>query len=91
MLGAMKVLGSVLVLGRIATTHVTTLQAKAEMNPCVSGFDAVLTNVFVCALEFDVVEMSAISHKVLRYCFSLMLRTAQPTVRPMCDVQGVPK
>ena len=68
MLGVMEVLGCVLVLRRIAATHASALQAKPQVDPCVSGFDAVFTDVFVCALEFDLIEMSAFSHNVLRYC-----------------------
>ena len=87
----MKVLGGVLVLGRIAATNVTAFQAEPQMHPCVSGFDALFTDVFVCALEFDLIEMSAFSHNILQYCFSLMLRTGQTTVRPRYGVRGEPK
>lgn len=66
MLAAMEVLGSVLVLGRIAATHVAAFQAKPQMDPCISGFDAVFTDMLVCAFEFDLIEMSAFSHNILR-------------------------
>ena len=58
----MKVLGRVLILGRIAATNVATFEAKTKVDPRVSGFDAVLTDVFVCAREFHMIEMSTLSH-----------------------------
>ena len=39
---SVKMLGGVLVLGRIATAHVSALQAQAQVNPRVAGFQTLL-------------------------------------------------
>ncbi len=71
MFGVMKVLGRMLIPGRIAATNVATFEAKPQVDPCVSSFDAVLTDVFVCDREFHPIEMSALSHRILqRFAFS---------------------
>jgi hypothetical protein len=43
MFGLVKVLGSVLVLGGVATAHVTALKAQAQVNPCIAHLEALFT------------------------------------------------
>ncbi len=42
MLGVVKVLSGVFVLRRIATAHVAALHAKAQMDPLIAHFEALL-------------------------------------------------
>jgi hypothetical protein len=55
-----KMLGGVFVLRRIAAGRMPASQAHAEVNPCVAGFHAVFTHVFVGGSHFDLVEMRAL-------------------------------
>src|SRR5450759_4341286 len=60
MLGFVKVLGSVLVLRRVAAADMATDQAHAQVYPRVAGLNAVLT--------LDLVEVSAfLGHEFLRW------------------------
>ena len=59
MLSVVKVLGGMLVLGRIATSDVAALQAHAKVDPRVAGLDAVFTDVLVSFCELYLVEMIA--------------------------------
>jgi hypothetical protein len=64
--GLAEVLGRVLVLGGIATPHVTALYAKAQMDPRVAGLYAVFTHVLVGGRDFDLIEMRAFRrHEIL--------------------------
>jgi hypothetical protein len=54
MLAAVKVFGSVLVLGGIAATHVSALHAQPQMDPAVPEFDAFLADVRVRGQELKV-------------------------------------
>ena len=67
-LGAVKVFGRVLVLRGIAAANVSTLQAQAQMDPGISDFYAVFTNVFVRAGELDLIEMRAMHEILHRMC-----------------------
>jgi hypothetical protein len=60
----MKVFGRVLVLGRIAATHLAANHAQAQMNPSVSDFYAFFASAFVGVFEFDLIEMFAGSSHV---------------------------
>jgi hypothetical protein len=59
MLGFVEVFGGVLILGRVATTHLPTNEAQTQVDPRVSHFHALFTHVLVGFSEFDLVEMSA--------------------------------
>lgn len=63
MLGVMEVLGGVLVLRRVATTHTSTLKTHSQMNPCVARLDALLADAFICAGNLDFFQMrTLVSH-----------------------------
>jgi hypothetical protein len=59
MRGLVKMFGGVLVLGRIAATHVSAYHAQAQVNPSVAEFYALRANVGVGARDFDLIEMVA--------------------------------
>src|SRR5437016_4605549 len=59
MLGAMVVLGCVLVLGGIAAAHVAAFQTHSQMHPAIADLDAIFAHVFCGRGEFHLVEMSA--------------------------------
>ena len=55
-LGVVKMLSGVLVLGRIAAANVTTFHAKPKVDPGIAGFEAFLAalrRVWLYVLEFD--------------------------------------
>jgi hypothetical protein len=62
MLAAMKVLRGMFILRRIATADMPAFQAQPQMDPGVSNFHAVFTNLLVCRRNADFIEMSALSH-----------------------------
>jgi hypothetical protein len=57
MIGCMEVFGCVLVLRRIAATHMATDHAQAKMNPGVADFQAVLTS---ASMRFDVLDLTGV-------------------------------
>src|SRR5690348_4840200 len=62
--GFMEVFGGMLVLGRIATAHVTTAQAQAQVDPCVANLHALFAHMLVGGLNFDLIQMiAALGHK----------------------------
>jgi len=59
----LKVLGSVFVLRRVATSHVPTSQAETQVDPGITHFHAFFAHMLAGVLDFDLVEMGAlISH-----------------------------
>jgi hypothetical protein len=56
----MKMLGSVLVLRRVAAAHIATRHTQAQVNPCVAHFDALFADVRVRGCDFDLIEMLAL-------------------------------
>ncbi len=62
MLGLVKMLGCVLVLGRVAAPDVSTGEAKAQMNPSVAGFQAFLAAVRVRRNFVDLFQMCTSCH-----------------------------
>jgi hypothetical protein len=67
MLGAMKVLGGVLVFRRIAAADVAALEAESQVHPDVAGSQALLTTVRRVGLPAellrrDAVQMTATVH-----------------------------
>ncbi len=72
MLGAMVMLGRVLVLRRIAATHMAAFQAQAQMDPRVAGLDTVFADISLGGFELDLLQMAA----VLGHGFSLLSRTS---------------
>ena len=64
----MKMLSGVFVLGGIATTHISALQAQSQVHPGISEFDALFTNVFLGVSDLDLIEMSAsFRHRLLQF------------------------
>jgi hypothetical protein len=59
MMNMMEMLGRVFVLRRIAAAHVSAYHAHAQVDPGVSGFHTIFTNVLVRSFNFDLVEMLA--------------------------------
>jgi hypothetical protein len=59
MFGVVKVLGGVLVLGRVATAGVSTNQAHTQVDPRVTSLNAVLTHMLVRLSYFNLVKVSA--------------------------------
>jgi hypothetical protein len=62
----MEMLGRMFVFRRIAAAYVSAFQAETQVDPCVSDFDAVFTEMFVRTGQLHVIEMSALSHNCLR-------------------------
>jgi hypothetical protein len=66
MAGVMEMFGGMLVLRRIAATHIPADHAHPEMNPSVPKFDALCTNVNVGRPELDLIQVFAfLSHRHL--------------------------
>jgi hypothetical protein len=61
----MKMLGSVLVLGRIAAAHVAADHAQPEMDPGVAHLQALFTAVGVGLHVPDLVHVTTVGHLVL--------------------------
>jgi hypothetical protein len=59
MLGAVEVLGGMLVLGRVATADMTALETQAKVNPGVACLNAVLADVRVGFGELYLIKMIA--------------------------------
>src|SRR5581483_8049564 len=59
MLGAVEMLGGMLVLGRVATADMTTLETQAKVNPGVACLNAVLADVRVGFGELYLIKMIA--------------------------------
>src|SRR5579871_2243972 len=66
MLGAMIMLGGVLVLRRIAAANVSTFQAQPQMDPGIAGLDAVFADIGIRGFEFNLFHVAA----ALRHGFS---------------------
>jgi hypothetical protein len=60
MLDGMKMLGSVLVLGGIATSDMPANHAHAQVDPRIARLHAVFTDMLVGFLDFDLIQMSAL-------------------------------
>jgi hypothetical protein len=58
-LGVVKVLGGVLILGRVATGRMSADQAHAQVDPRVACLDAVFAHMLVRLSYFDLVKVSA--------------------------------
>lgn len=59
MVGTAEVLGRMLILRRIAATHVSADEAKAQVDPCVAQLHAFWANVNVGSADFDLINMFA--------------------------------
>jgi hypothetical protein len=57
MLGGVKVLGGVFVLGRIAAADVAATQAQAKMDPSIAHLQALFAAVRVGLYVFNLIEM----------------------------------
>jgi hypothetical protein len=57
MLCFVEMLGSVLVLRRVAAANMPARQAQPQMYPGVAGFDTVLTHMFIRFSYFDLIKM----------------------------------
>jgi hypothetical protein len=66
MRGFVEMLRGVLVLGRIATAHVSANQAQAQVDPRVAGLNTFLTDMRGGTSEFELVEMGTfLRHRFL--------------------------
>jgi hypothetical protein len=54
--GPVKMLGGMLVLGRIAASHMSALGAQAQVDPGVAGLNAVFADVHVGLDDLEVVD-----------------------------------
>jgi hypothetical protein len=59
MLGFMKVLGRMLILGRVATADIAANHTHAQMNPHVAALNALLAHVGSRLFYFNLVKVSA--------------------------------
>jgi hypothetical protein len=59
MFAVMKMLGSVLVLGRITAPHIPAHHAQAQMNPRIAHLHALFTNVRIGVPNLDLIQMLA--------------------------------
>jgi hypothetical protein len=59
MAGVMEMFGGMFVLRRITAAHVPADHAHPQVNPGVSKFDALFTDVSVCGRNFDPIQMLA--------------------------------
>jgi hypothetical protein len=57
MLNLMEMLGGVLVLRRIAASHVPASQAKPQVDPFVAHFHAFFANMLVCGFKLDLIQV----------------------------------
>jgi len=67
MLRFVKVLGGVLVLGRVAAGRMSADHAHTQVNPGIASLNAVFTNMLVRVSYFDLIEVRALfCHRFLR-------------------------
>jgi hypothetical protein len=59
-LGVVKMLGGVLILGRIAASGMSADQAHAEVNPRIACLYAVLADMLGGLPDFDLIQVSAL-------------------------------
>jgi hypothetical protein len=75
-----KMFGRMLILGRVATTHMSASETQAQVNPGVAGFDAVLAHMRVGGLNFDLVQVRAfLRHRFLSSSGKFILKPGQVT------------
>jgi hypothetical protein len=74
MFNFLKVLGRMLVLRRVATSHMPTCQAKAQMNPRISHLHALFTDMLIGVLQFDLIEMRALAFHRFSCDFSFWVK-----------------
>jgi hypothetical protein len=75
MLRLMEVFGRVLILGRVAATHVATNQAQAQVNPSVPHLHALLTDMYVGFGDLDLFQVSAFfCHRFLRKLLNFVVK-----------------
>ena len=81
----MEVFGGVLVLGRIAATHMAANEAKPEMDPLISGFEALLAAAGVRLHIPNLVQVLTLFHVFAFPDLLNGIRTAKQ-VSPGCDL-----
>jgi hypothetical protein len=82
----MKVLGCVLVFGRVATADVTALQAKPQVDPMIAHLHAFFTHVNIGSCHFNGFQMAALfRHGTLLLAFQGF---AVPLTQIGCGVIG---
>jgi hypothetical protein len=57
MLRFVKVLGGVLVLGRVAAANMPARQTQTQMYPRIAGLGALLTHMFIRFSDLDLIKM----------------------------------
>jgi hypothetical protein len=86
MFGVVKVLGSMLVLGRVATGRMSADQAHTQVNPRIARLNAVFTHMLVGLSYFDLVKVSAFfGHRFL------LLFMSDRNTNSFCDEQVLGK
>jgi len=67
MLGVVKVLSGVLVLGRVATGRMSADQAHAQVDPRIARLDAIFAHMLIRLFYLDLIKVSAFFwHRFLR-------------------------
>jgi hypothetical protein len=59
MLRFVKVLGGMLVLGRVAAANMPARQAQTQVYPRIAGLGTVLTHMFIRFSDLDLIKMGA--------------------------------
>ncbi len=87
MLRVVKVLGRVLVLGRVATGGMATNKTHAQVNPRIACLNAVLTHMRIRLSDFDLIKVRAFFwHRFLR-----MLASKERRAKSFGDEQALRK
>ena len=58
-LGSVEMFSGMFVFGRVATAHMSTSEAQAQVNPGVARLNAVLTDMLISFFDFDLVQVGA--------------------------------
>jgi hypothetical protein len=75
-----EVFGGVLVLGRIATAHMSTSETQAQVNPGIARLNTVFAHMLVRGFDFDLVQVRAFfRHRFLSSPGKFILKPGQVT------------
>jgi hypothetical protein len=73
MLRFVEMLDRMLVLGRVATPHVSAREAKTQVNPRIAGLGTIFTHMFVGFSDFDLTKVGAFFWH--RFLLGLLMHT----------------
>jgi hypothetical protein len=66
MLAVVEMLGSMFILGRVTAAHVSADKTHAQVNPGITGFNALVANMFARCFDFDLIEVGTLfGHRFL--------------------------